>query len=82
MVGQRICFKCKQPNYFAQTSIKMLDRDSVIGNYIFLGETISMRGLESTVDLIMFEMTNFDVILDINFLKRYRVEIDYMKNKI
>lgn len=34
------------------------------------------------VHLIVFEILDFDVILGIDFLSWYRVEIDYRKRKV
>lgn len=33
-------------------------------------------------NLIMMDMPNFDVILDIEFLSRYWIEIDYRMKKV
>lgn len=33
------------------------------------------------VDLVIFYMSNFDLILGMDFLEQYRVEIDYQRKK-
>lgn len=33
------------------------------------------------MDLKVIDMSNFDMMFDIDFLSRYRVEIDYRKKK-
>lgn len=45
------------------------------------GESVAIHGRVLPVDLIVFYMPNFDVILGMDFLERYRVEIDCRKKK-
>lgn len=49
---------------------------------MLIGKTISLRGRKLVIDFIVIDMLNFDVILDIDFLSRYEVEIDYRKKKV
>lgn len=46
----------------------MLDKDRVFNNHMLLGETITLGGWKLTIDLIMIDILDFDVILDIDFL--------------
>lgn len=45
------------------------------------GEIATLRGRDMAVNLIVFVMPNFDMILVINFLSRYEVKIDHKKKK-
>lgn len=60
----------------------MLDGDKILSNQILLGKTIFLRNREMIVDLIVFDMFNFDIILGIDFLSRYGVKIDSRKKKV
>lgn len=61
--------------------IEMPDKDNVMSNQILLGETIALRGWKMVVDLIIFYMPNFDMILGMD-LSWYGAEIDYKKKKV
>lgn len=41
-----------------------------------------LTGREIVVDLMVFDMSDFDIILGIDFLSYYRVNIDYKKKKV
>lgn len=60
----------------------MFDGDKILSDIMLLGQTIELRGQESTVELIVYDMLNFDMILDIDFLNRYEAEIDYKRKKV
>lgn len=46
----------------------MSDGDKIFSNQILLGEIVILRGREMIVDLIIFNIPNFDVILGMNCL--------------
>lgn len=46
------------------------------------GEITTLRGRDMAVNLIVFVMPNFDMILVIDFLSRYEVKIDRKKKKV
>lgn len=60
----------------------MLDGDKILSNQILLGKTMFLRNREMIVDLIVFDMFNFDIILGIDFLSHYGVKIDSRKKKV
>lgn len=41
-----------------------------------------MRQWQLEVGLIVFDMSDFDEFLNMNFLGKYEAEIDYQKNKV
>lgn len=45
-----------------------------MSNKLLIGELIIVK--EFMIDLIVFDMFEFDIILEIDFLRRYRVEIE------
>lgn len=48
---------------------------------MLLGETLFLRGREIMVNFIMFDMLDFNIILDMDFLSHYGVEIECKKRK-
>lgn len=60
----------------------MPDRDKILSNQMRVGELVFLRGHKMTIDLIMFNMSDFDIILRMDFLSRYGVEIGYRKKKV
>lgn len=63
-------------------NIEMLDVDKILSDRILLGQIMVLKGQELKVDLIMFEMLDFYIILGIDFLNRYEVEIKCKKKKV
>lgn len=45
-------------------------------------EMVSLRGQKMVMNLIVMNMSDFDVIFDLNFLNRYGAEIDYIKKMV
>lgn len=41
-----------------------------------------LRGQKIVVNLIVMNMPNFHMILNMEFLSRYRIEINYKKKKV
>lgn len=62
--------------------IKMSNGDKIPSNQMLLGETVTLKSKEMIVDLIVFEMLDFDVILGMNFLSCYGVAINCRKKKV
>lgn len=60
----------------------MFDEDKVHRSHMLIGETISLRGLKLVINLIIMDMQDFDMILIMDFLSKYRVKIDYRKKKV
>lgn len=52
-------------------TIKMSDRDKIQSNQMLLSETMFLRGQEMVVDLVMFDMSDFDIMLDMDFFSHY-----------
>lgn len=63
-------------------NIEILDGGKVHNNHMLIGEIAFLRGRELAIDLIVIDMLYFDVILDMDFLRKSRVKIDYQKKKI
>lgn len=63
-------------------NIEMLDVDKILSDRILLGQIMVLKGQELKVDLIMFEMLDFYIILGMDFLNRYEVEIKCKKKKV
>lgn len=61
--------------------IELLYDDNMLSNEILMG-VMTMRGWELEVNLTLFDMSDFDVILDMNFSKNYRMEIEYQRKKV
>lgn len=49
---------------------------------MLLNEIVFLRGWEIMVDLIVFDILDFDIIFAMDFLSQYRAKIDYKKKKI
>lgn len=49
---------------------------------MMIGQTIDIQGRQFLVDLTVFKMPNFDMILGMDFLGRNRVEIDCQHKKV
>lgn len=49
---------------------------------MLMGQMVTLRGRGLLVDLIVFEISNFDMILRMDFLGKYRVETNYRKKKV
>lgn len=49
---------------------------------VLIGKSIFIKRHEMMVDLIIFYMSNFDLIFGMDFLEQYRVEIDYQRKKV
>lgn len=47
-----------------------------------LGKIVVQKGSDLVINLIMFDMSDFDVILGMNFLSKYRVEINCRNKKV
>ena len=62
--------------------IELSDGGSVISEMMLLGQSIMIQGRQLLVDLIVFEMPDFDMILGMDFLGRYGAEIDCKKKKV
>lgn len=54
----------------------------MINHEMMIGQVIEIQGRQLFVDLIMFEMLNYDMILWIDFLERNRAEIDCRCRKV
>ncbi|XP_031261164.1 uncharacterized protein LOC116119363 [Pistacia vera] len=61
--------------------IEMPKRENYVVNKLLMGETIVIDRHELNVDLTVFDMPNFDMILGMDFLSKYGVLIDYRKKK-
>ena len=61
--------------------IELPDGVSVLTQEMLIGESVMIHGRELVVDLIVFDMPDFDVILGMDFLGRNGVEIDCRKKK-
>lgn len=71
-----------KPTPIDSVCIELLDRNRIITYQMLLDETVTLRGKDMTTDLIVFDMSDFDVIFSMNFLSWYGTEIDYQKKKI
>lgn len=60
----------------------MSDRDKVLSNQMLLDKFVVVRSRELVMDLVVFNMPNFTVILSIDFLSKYGTNIDCKKKKV
>lgn len=60
----------------------MLDGDQFHNKLILVGQIVFLRGYAIIIDRIIIDMLDFSVILDMDFLSRYRNEINYNKKKV
>lgn len=49
---------------------------------MLIGKMISLKGRKLVVNLVVMDMPNFDIILNMDFLSRNGVKIDYGKYKV
>lgn len=49
---------------------------------MLLREIVTLKGKNMTVDLIIFDMFDFNVISVMDFLRQYRIKIDCKKKKV
>lgn len=63
-------------------SIEMLDGGKILSNQMIMGKIIFLRGHKMVIDLIVFNMPDFDIILGMDFLTYYRAEIDCRKKNV
>lgn len=49
---------------------------------MLMGQMVTLRGRGLLVDLTVFEISNFDMILRMDFLGKYRVETNCRKKKV
>lgn len=49
---------------------------------MLIGEMVFIGCQKMTMDLIVIDMSDFDVILDMDFLNIYEVQINYRKEKV
>lgn len=59
-----------------------MDSDKILSDTILLGQIVTLKGWELLVSLILFKMPNFDMILGMDFISKYKVEIDCKKKKV
>lgn len=71
-----------QPTTVLQINIEMPNKDKVYSSHMLIGEIISLGGQKMVVGLIVINMFNFDIILGMDILSRYGVEINYKKKKV
>lgn len=62
-------------------SIKMQDEDKILSNQMLVSESIFLKSHEMVMDLIVFDMSDFDIILRMNFLNCYGAKIDCRKKR-
>ncbi|XP_031278396.1 uncharacterized protein LOC116136877 [Pistacia vera] len=62
--------------------IQMLNGENYFADKLLMGETIVIDGHELNVDLIIFDMPDFDMIWGMDFLSKYGVLIDCLKKKV
>lgn len=60
----------------------MFDSDKILSNNMLLGQAVVLKGQELTINLIVFKMSDFNMILGMDFLSKYRVEIYCKKKKV
>lgn len=72
----------QEPSVVAQIKIEMSDGDQVHSSLILVKEIVFFRGCAMVKDLIIMDMPDFDMILSIDFLRKYEAEIDCKKKKI
>lgn len=56
-------------------SIKMPNGDNILSDNMLLGQIVALKDKEMTIDLIVFEVPNFNMILGMEFLSRYEAEM-------
>lgn len=71
-----------EPSTVSQISIKMPHRNKIYNSHMLIGEIGFLRGQKMVVNLIVNNMPNFDMILNMEFLSRYRIKINYKKKKV
>ncbi|XP_031275527.1 uncharacterized protein LOC116134023 [Pistacia vera] len=62
--------------------IELPDGEGVVTYEVLMGELVTIKGRDMMVDLIVFNMPNFDIILGMDFLSRYGAEIDCRRKKV
>ncbi|XP_031261142.1 uncharacterized protein LOC116119342 [Pistacia vera] len=62
--------------------IELPDGEGVVTNEVLMEELVKIKGRNMMVDLIVFNMPDFDIILGMDFLSRYGAEIDCRRKKV
>lgn len=62
-------------------SIEVLDGDMILSDNMLLSQTMLLRDEELTFYLIVFEISDFNMILGMDFFSRYRAKIDDKRRK-
>lgn len=57
-------------------SIEMSDKDTILSNQMIVGESMFLIGHKIVINLIMFNMPNFDIIMGMDFLSCFGAEIN------
>lgn len=60
----------------------MFDRDKILSNQMLLADKVTLKSKQMVVNLIIFDMFDFDMILGIDFLSQYEDDIDYKQKKV
>lgn len=62
--------------------IKLPNEKKITSDQMLLGVIVTLTRRDLTIDLIVFDMPYFDVILAMDFLCQCKVKIDYKKKKV
>lgn len=57
--------------------IELLDGNKITSNKMLLCKIITLSYKDITIDLIVFDMLDFNMILGMDFLSRFGAKIDY-----
>ncbi|XP_048491590.1 uncharacterized protein LOC125492893 [Beta vulgaris subsp. vulgaris] len=74
--------KVKPCSQFSVMSVALPNSQSISCDVLYKNCSILINECEFLVDLVQFELTDFDVILGMNWLSKQKAEIDYLSHEI
>lgn len=71
-----------KPTYIDSVYSDLSNTNKITNDQILLDERVTLRARDTLVDLIVFDMLNFDMILGMDFLSQYEAEIVCRKKTV
>lgn len=71
-----------QSTLVSQINITMTNQNKIHNSHILIGKAVSLGSQKLVINLIVMDMSKFDMILNIDFLSQYKAKLDYIKKKV
>ncbi|XP_057250746.1 uncharacterized protein LOC104908979 [Beta vulgaris subsp. vulgaris] len=82
MILSLLKLECKTCSEFSAMSVTIPNGESILCDVMYRNCPILIGGCEFQVDLVQFELTDFDVILGMNWLSKYKADINCLNHEI